>query len=386
LVPLLGLLLLWLLSSALTSRRRAAAVPAVVAAEGRIRKPSCVLIASRNGAAHVTEAIERVRHQCPVFLVSDASTDDTALVAERAGAEVLALERNVGKPAAIAEGIHHFRICERFETVVVIDDDTTLSADFVRRCLARMRGGVAIVVGTTKSDWRHNVRWNPWVASRAFAYWRYQLLIRRGQSMFNVMNCISGSNSMYRTDLLADLVSRPTPYIVDDTYWTLETHRKKLGRIIYAPEAVAAVQDPTDLRSWYRQNVRWLWGTMQGIRGHRVGRQWSGFDLAYIGLMFDWVLYVLLWPALLAVMLLTTDIGFVRAFGLYLAGYFVWATIGAFSLRQWRLVALFPALIAIDWIYRAVYVHAFVKTIRQPLVDSCVWDSPARYQTSEAVT
>jgi poly-beta-1,6-N-acetyl-D-glucosamine synthase len=355
--------------------------PITVGTPTRARKPSCVLLASRNGAAHVTEAIERVRHQCPVFLVSDASTDDTAGVAERAGAEVLALEHNVGKPAAIAEGMRHFRICERFETVVVIDDDTTLSPDFVRRCLARMRGGVAIVVGTTTSDWRRNVRWNPWVASRAFTYWRYQLFVRRGQSMFNVMNCISGSNSMYRTDLLADLVSRPTPYIVDDTYWTLETHRKKLGRIVYAPEAVAAVQDPTDLRSWYRQNVRWLWGTMQGIRGHRVGRQFSVFDVAYVGLMFDWMLHVLLWPAMLAVMLVTTDVAFGRAFGLYLVGYFLWAAIGAIALRRWRLLALFPALIAIDWIYRVVYVHAFVKTIRRPLVDSCVWDSPARYET-----
>lgn len=316
-----------------------------------------------------------------MFVVSDASTDDTAEVARRSGAQVLQLEHNVGKPAAIREGLRHFRIGERFETVAVIDDDTTLERHFVSRCLSRMLGGVAIVVGRTKSDWRRRERWNAWVASRAFAYWRYQLFIRRGQSVFNVMNCISGSNSLYRTDLLVELTSRPTPYIVDDTYWTLETHRRGLGRIVYVPDAVALVQDPTHFRDWYKQNIRWLWGTMQGIHGHKVGRRFTGFDIAYLGLMLDWLLYVVAWPALLLILIVTTDAGIYQSIATYVAGYLLWATIGAIALRRWRLVALFPFLLVIDWIYRVVFVHALVKTIRQPRVEECVWDSPDRLTT-----
>ncbi len=351
-------------------------------AEAEQRRPACILIASRNGAVQVGAVIERAVRQCPVFLVSDASTDDTVAIAEAAGAEVLPLEVNVGKPSAIRAALEHFRIVDRFETVTVIDDDTSLEADFVARCLARMRGGVAIVVGKTASDWRSEVRWNPWVASRAFAYWRYQLFVRRGQSAFNVMNCISGSNSMYRSDLLADLTGQPTPYIVDDTYWTLETHRRKLGRIVYAPDAVAAVQDPVDMSSWYSQNLRWLWGTMQGIHGHKVGRRRSWFDVAYVGLMLDWVLYVLLWPVLLVVGIVTTNASLAESLAIYAAGYLGWSVIGAIALRRWRLVALFPLLMAIDWIYRVLFVHSLVKTIRQPRVESCVWESPARYEAA----
>jgi cellulose synthase/poly-beta-1,6-N-acetylglucosamine synthase-like glycosyltransferase len=346
------------------------------------RAAACVLIASRNGSSNIGGVVARARQQCPVFVVSDASSDDTARVALRAGADVLELHENVGKPRAVRAGMEHFAITDRFETVAVIDDDTTLDRNFVRHALSRMRGGVAIVVGKTMSDWRRQVRWNPWVASRAFAYWRYQLFVRRGQSMMNVMNCISGSNSLYRSDLMADLTSRPTPYIVDDTYWTLETHRRKLGRIVYAPDAVAYVQDPTTLRAWYRQNVRWLWGTFQGIHGHQVGRRCSWFDLAYIGLILDWVLYVVAWPILLVVTAATAGMGILQTLGLYVAGYAAWAVIGAAALRRWRLVVLVPMLIVIDWIYRAVYLHAFAKTVRQPRVDQCVWESPARYRTS----
>lgn len=343
--------------------------------------PSCVLIASRNGAAHVGAVIEVAAQQCPVFLVSDASDDQTAAVARAAGAETMELTQNVGKPAALHKALEHFRIADRFETIVVLDDDTTIHPNFIKTCLARMKAGVSVVVGKTESDWRPEVAWNPWVGTRAFAYWRYQLFVRRGQSAFNVMNCISGSNSMYRADLLVELTRRPTPYIVDDTYWTLEIHRRKLGRIVYAPDAVAAVQDPTDLSAWYGQNLRWLWGTMQGIRGHQVGRRASWFDVAYLGVILDWVLFVFLWPLLLVATIAFTDASVVESIGAYLVGYFAWSVVGAVALRRWRLVALFPFLIATDWLYRAVYLHALVKTIRQPVVDDCVWDSPARYSS-----
>ena len=350
--------------------------------EGLVRDPSCVVLPSRNGAAQIEQVIAIARRQCPVFVVSDGSTDETAQIARRAGAEVLELSENVGKPAAINAAMNHFRIAERFETVVVIDDDTTIRPDFVRQCLAFMRGGVAIVVGKTESDWRREVKWNPWVASRAFGYWRYQLFVRRGQSTFNVMNCISGSNSMYRTELLTELTSQSTPYIVDDTYWTLETHRRKLGRIVFAPGAVAAVQDPTNISSWYRQNLRWLWGTMQGIRGHRVGLHASWFDVAYLGVMLDWVLYVALWPLLMVAMLVFANVSIVTTVAFYLVGYLAWAVVGAVALRRWRLIVLFPALVVIDWLYRVLYMHALIRTIRQPRVENCVWESPARFATS----
>ena len=344
----------------------------------------CALIATHNGEGQIAPTVEGAARQCPVFVVSDGSTDGTAGVARRAGAAVLKLTDNVGKPAALARALAHFRLEDRYEAVAVIDDDTTLAPNFVHECLKRMTAGVAIVVGKTMSDWRRSVRWNPWVAGRAFSYWKFQLFIRRGQSALNVMNCISGSNSVYRTSLLRRLTEAPIPYIVDDTYWTLETHRRKLGRIVYAPRATAWVQDPTTLREWYRQNLRWMWGTMQGIAGHRVGRRLTRFDIAYVGLILDWVLYVALWPLLLVFGFLASGQDPLRFLVLYFAGYLLWGTVGAIALRKWRLVVLVPALMIMDWIQRVNFVHAFVLTVRRPRVESCRWESPTRYSNSPA--
>jgi cellulose synthase/poly-beta-1,6-N-acetylglucosamine synthase-like glycosyltransferase len=356
-----------------TGHRRLAAVP-----DYEPQQPTCVLIACHNGADQIGAAVAQAKAQAPVFVVSDGSTDRTAEVAKAAGAEVLVLTENIGKPAAIARALRQFNISRRFATVAIIDDDTRIEPDFIVEAMRKMRAGVAIVVGTTKSDWSHDVRWNPWVAARAFAYWKYQLFIRRGQSALNVMNCIAGSNSLYRTSVLDKVVSENTPYIVDDTYWTLETHRRKLGKIVYAPKAVAHVQDPTTMRDWYRQNLRWLWGTMQGIRGHGVGRKISLFDLTYLGVIADWILYVVAWPAMLGVALAMSTNPW-RTLVFYLLGYSVWAAIGAIALRRWRLLALAPMLVLVDWVQRVNFVHALIKAIRQPTVDSCKWASPPRY-------
>ncbi len=341
-----------------------------------------VVVASKDGEATIGDTVRSVAGQATVFVVSDGSSDRTALIAEREGAAVLALESNVGKPAAVYRVINEFALTARFEAIAILDDDTVVAPDFIEQSMKRMKDGVAIVVGKTMTNWTHETRWNLWVASRAYSYWRYQVTMRRAQSCFNLLNCISGSNSVYRSSLLDQVLVEKTPYIVDDTYWTLETHRRDLGRIVYAPDAVAHIQDPTTYRAWYKQNLRWLWGTLQGVRGHRCGLGRSWFDVAYLLQMADWVLYILGGPLMLALI----------AAGIWVnpwligigaaVGYFAWTIPAAIALRKWRLLALTPLFFVVDWLYRAVFIHAIVKTIRQPVVESCTWESPPRYATT----
>jgi cellulose synthase/poly-beta-1,6-N-acetylglucosamine synthase-like glycosyltransferase len=288
------------------------------------------------------------------------------------------LTENVGKPAAIYRALRELELTSRYDAVAILDDDTTIAPDFVAHAIEKLVDGVAIVVGRTITRWEHEHRWNVWLGSRAYSYWRYQATLRRGQSALGVMNCISGSNSVYRSSLLDQVVIEETPYIVDDTYWTLETQRRKLGRIVYAPDAHAWICDPLNLRDWYRQNLRWIWGMYQGILGHRIGRRGSWFDASCILMMLDWIAYVFGLPLLVAltVWLDWFSLHFVFA---YLAGYFAWTAIAAAATRQWRIFLMTPAIMVIDVIYRVTFVHALVKTIREPRVSSCRWVSPARY-------
>jgi hypothetical protein len=33
----------------------------------------------------------------------------------------------------------------------------------------------------------------------------------------------------------------------------------------------------------------------------------------------------------------------------------------------------------LDFVYRVIFIHAAIKAIRQPRVESCTWSSPKRY-------
>jgi biofilm PGA synthesis N-glycosyltransferase PgaC len=357
--------------------RRASRTAAVTTAPER-RLTVATLIATKDGESTIEATIASVRDQSDVYVVSDGSTDATAKVAAAAGAIVLELPANVGKPAALYRAIKVWRLTGGYDALAILDDDTIVAPDFIAQALAKMRTGVAIVVGRTITQWGRERRWNVLLGARAYAYGRYQATIRRAQSAFNVLNCISGSNSVYSSSLLDEVLVEQTPYIVDDTYWTLETHRRKLGRIVYAPSAHAYIQDPTTLRAWYRQNLRWIWGTFQGIRGHRCWRRRSWFDAAYALLMVDWALYIVGGPVMLGLVgasILWNPVWALAGIG---AGYFAWTIPAALCMKKWRLVPMTPAFIVIDWIYRVVFVHAFVKAIRQPTVEACRWESPAR--------
>ncbi len=351
--------------------------------DDRARTRFAFVIATLNGEATIAATVRECARQADTFVVSDGSTDGTARVAEEAGATVaLQLAENVGKPAAIHRLVEEQRLLDRYDIISIVDDDTIVAADFVAESTRAFAPGVAVVCTKTASDWSREQRWNAIVGSRAFAYWKYQTFIRRGQSALGVMNCISGSNSVYRSSFLRQVLRPDTPYVVDDTYWVLEAHRRQLGRIVYCPTTSARIQEPTTIRSWYKQSLRWMWGTFQGIRGHRVGRRATWFDLAYLGLLLDWVLFTLVTPVVLGLLLALNhdNPGTLARVGIfYAAGYAVWAGIGALALRKWRLFVLWPALVALDWIARINLVHAAVKAIRQPTA-ACRWESPERYR------
>jgi len=343
---------------------------------------AAVLIASKNGEGTIADAVAAaVAQRVDVYVVSDGSTDGTVDAARDAGAVVLDLQQNFGKPAALHRAYYELEIGERYDVVAILDDDVIVEPDFLHEALLTMTPDVAIAVGRNLTSWPDEHRWNALIASRAYAYWSYQLIIRRFQSRFGIMNCISGSNSLYRTEVLDRVLTGHTPYIVDDTYWTLETHRLALGRIVYAPKAKAWLQDPFHFRDWYKQNVRWMWGTFQGIIGHRIGSRANRFHLSYLALIVQWIVYVLGAPVTVVAVARHLEASTLLVL---LGGYSLWLTAAAVALRRPRLVLFVVPIIMLDLVYRVIFVHAFVKAIREPTVASCTWSSPTRFAVGSA--
>jgi glycosyltransferase involved in cell wall biosynthesis len=105
------------------------------------------LIPAYNEAEHIPQVIEQVRSFLPVLVVDDGSRDETACLAEAAGADVLRQAPNQGKGAALRAG---FRKALELgaEAVITLDADGQHDPREIPKFLAACAGGAPdLIIG-----------------------------------------------------------------------------------------------------------------------------------------------------------------------------------------------------------------------------------------------
>ena len=108
-----------------------------------------VVVPAFNEGASVAGVVRAVLTEgFPVLVVDDGSEDDTAAVAEAAGAEVVRLPANVGVGAALQCGFR-FAVSHGYGVVVQCDADGQHRPHEIRTLLTKMHdSGAALVIGT----------------------------------------------------------------------------------------------------------------------------------------------------------------------------------------------------------------------------------------------
>jgi glycosyltransferase involved in cell wall biosynthesis len=130
-----------------------------------------VVIPCLDEGAGIAALVKAVRRHLPeVIVVDDGSSDETAGLAEAAGADVIRLERSLGKGAALGAGWR--RAKERgFSWALAMDGDGQHSPDDIPALLSMVGGGgVDLVVGNRMGDagrmpWLRR-RVNQWMSRR----------------------------------------------------------------------------------------------------------------------------------------------------------------------------------------------------------------------------
>ena len=114
---------------------------------GASGRPILALIPGYNEAPRIAAVVSAARVHAPVVVVDDGSTDDTAEVAERAGATVLRQRPNQGKGAALRTGFR-YALDAGVEAAVTLDADGQHDPAEIPSFLATWAAGdVDLVVG-----------------------------------------------------------------------------------------------------------------------------------------------------------------------------------------------------------------------------------------------
>jgi poly-beta-1,6-N-acetyl-D-glucosamine synthase len=338
----------------------------------------CVLIAAKNEGIAIGSTIDSVVSagidKEDVYLVSDGSTDDTALLGRSRGIQVLDLPVNGGKSLAIAKGIKYFNLAS-YDLLALADADTTFEPGYFAAMVRAFEKfpNAAIACGKVKS------RPKNWLTAwRALQYAVGHWLIKEGQHALGTINVAAGCCSVFRMSLF-DQIWESRPSIVEDMMATLRAH--DLGYdVIYVRDAVVITADPQDLlRSYSRQLTRWnggawsctrqlkMWGSTRRIALETQLVMSEGFVVATLLLLLPLWLY--LFPRTVATWL-TIDGGFML----------ISAAVVSATQKRWDILFYMPTYLALRFVDSYLFLKGFHQAFLGPKSEKLSWQSSTRYK------
>lgn len=158
--------------------------------------PLSVVLPARNEAAALRDLVPRLRAQLPhaeLIVVDDGSTDDTAGIAERAGARVVRSPYPMGNGAAIKRGAR----AAAGEIIVFMDADGQHDPADIPRLLEKIDSGYDMVVGARNRKGQASV-------GRSFANRIYNT-IATWMTNFHVVDLTSGFRAV-RADRFREFI------------------------------------------------------------------------------------------------------------------------------------------------------------------------------------
>ena len=340
----------------------------------------CVLIAAKNEGIAIGSTIESIVSagvdKRDVYLVSDGSSDDTALLGMARGIQVLDLPVNGGKSLAIAKGIKHFNLAS-YDLLALADADTTFEPGYFAAMARDFEKfpNAAIACGQVKS------RPKNWLTAwRALQYAVGHWLIKEGQHALGTINVAAGCCSVFRMSLF-DQIWESRPSIVEDMMATLRAH--DLGYdVIYVRDAMVVTADPQDLLSSYsRQLTRWnggawsctrqlkMWGSTRKIALETQLVMSEGFVVSIFFLLAP--LWFYLFPRT-ATTWLSIDGGFML----------ISAAVVSLRHKRWDILLYTPTYLVLRFVDSYLFLKGFYQAFFGPKSEKLTWQSSTRYKLS----
>jgi GT2 family glycosyltransferase len=334
---------------------------------------TAVLIPAWNEGAVIGASVDRLMAaQYPpqslrVYVVDDASTDDTPLVLKAKEAQypgrVVHLRRErggQGKAHTLNHGLGVILGDDWMQALLITDADVNFEPAALRtmtRHLADPRvGAVTCYIKEGSRPGNYLTRFI------GFEYVTAQAAARRGQNVLGALACLAGGAQLHSRANLVALGGRiDTSSLAEDTFTTFETQLRG-RRVVFEPHAVCWAEEPESVAALWKQRMRWARGNVQVTlryrrlwfrprRAHRLGG--LTFGVLWFCLFLQPVFMITSSAALLTLDLTGSPSAWPAFHVLWVTNAAVYLFVTGFALLMdpqtgrhcWRQAVLFPGLV-----------------------------------------
>ncbi len=334
-----------------------------------------VVVPAWNEGAVIAASIDRLmaleypRSRLRVFVVDDASTDNTpAIVVAKAlqypgGVFHLRREKGgEGKAHTLNFGIRRVLEDDWMQALLIMDADVSYLPDSLRRMTRHLAdpkvGAVTAYIAEGSADKNYLTRFI------GMEYVLAQVAARRAQNVLGALACLAGGAQLHSRENLEAIGGQiDTSSLAEDTITTFKT---QLGgrKVVFEPHAVVLAEEPQRIASLWKQRLRWARGNVQVTaryrhvwfrpsRIHKLGK--PSFGIFWFSIFLLPVAMVLSSIGLIGLFLLQSELATMvfRAMWITAACTYVYTIAlavqldGRTGLRSWREAILFPGFISI---------------------------------------
>jgi cellulose synthase/poly-beta-1,6-N-acetylglucosamine synthase-like glycosyltransferase len=336
---------------------------------------TAILIPAWNEAAVIGASIDRLmlldypRESLRIFVVDDASTDETPQVIEgRAAAypgSVFHLRREVGgegKSHTLNHGLEVILADDWMQAVLIMDSDVIYEPASLRLMTRHLADPqVGSVTAYIKEGSRPG---NFLTRFIGYEYITAQAAARRSQNVIGAVACLAGGAQLHSRRNIELIGGRiDTASLAEDTVTTFKTQLAG-QRVIFEPHATVWAEEPGSIAGLWKQRLRWGRGNIQvtrrfrrlwfrTTRGNRLGS--VSFGLFWFSLLLQPALMICASASLVTLFFIDHTLAWRAFHALWITNLLVYVFITSYSLmidprtgrHVWREGVMFPGAISV---------------------------------------
>ncbi|MFV0451887.1 MAG: glycosyltransferase [Propioniciclava sp.] len=334
-----------------------------------------ILVPAWNEGAVVGASIDRLvgldypADKLRVYVVDDASTDDTPDVVIAKGVEypgqVVHLRREKGgqgKAHTLNHGLRLILADAWMEALLIMDADVIYEPDSLRKMTRHLAdpqvGAVTAYIKEGSQPGNYLQRFV------AYEYVTAQAAARRAQNVLGVLACLAGGAQLHSRENLEAIGGQiDTSSLAEDTFTTFSTQIAG-RRVVFDGNATVWAEEPDDIVGLWKQRLRWARGNVQVTRrfkhlwfrphqGHRLGS--FTFAVLWFCLFLLPVFMIMSSLALLTLFFADAELAWSVFHQLWIINALCYVFITTFALaidpptarRSWKEAIAFPGLVSV---------------------------------------